>query len=411
MKGYSFQWRMAGRRKTASLLVVLFTAVAAVFMLTYPQLINSTRARLEKAFDSLEVSGWLLNSADYEDPNISSELWYTLVNSGYFSEHFTYATTDANIVSKASLEAKAGVDADDTACLWALQTLLAAPKSALDSTARIIDTIRAFNKLEACDDLVRIGDGIQWLDEYSADCLEGDERVCLLPESFGYKPGDTVPILVKASDTSESCGIIRLKVVGIYPGSVPEFNCVMPLKTYEQMRHKAEWGFTLNSFIFTLGDNHQLTEVKQFLIENGLDGTSEDGTRAAVDDRIFQGTVAPIESTLALLEGLYLFFFLVLAAIGFFLCFLLARSRKPEYAIMRMLGESTALVTVKALSEQSIQCLFGILLGSTICLAASLGSPDLLICGGIWLCYTLGAAVAVLLTVRVNVMEILRDKE
>ena len=33
------------------------------------------------------------------------------------------------------------------------------------------------------------------------------------------------------------------------------------------------------------------------------------------------------------------------------------------------------------------------------------------ICAAILLCYTVGAAVAVLLTVRVNVMDILRDKE
>ena len=33
------------------------------------------------------------------------------------------------------------------------------------------------------------------------------------------------------------------------------------------------------------------------------------------------------------------------------------------------------------------------------------------ICAAILLCYTLGAAAAVTLTVRVNVMDILRDKE
>ena len=38
-------------------------------------------------------------------------------------------------------------------------------------------------------------------------------------------------------------------------------------------------------------------------------------------------------------------------------------------------------------------------------------SFQLSICAVILLCYTLGAAVAVMLTVRVNVMDILRDKE
>lgn len=411
MKGYLFQWRMAARRRASCLLVLLFTAVAAIFMLTYPRLIDSTRARLEEAYDSLEVKGWILNASDYVDPNIPKDLWYTLVESGYFSEHATYATTPANIVSKKALVAKAGENAGDSTYLWALQVLLASPKTAVDNSARYQDTLRAFNKLEACDDLVRMKDGIQWLEGYSADCLEGDERVCLLPESYGYEPGDTVPLLVRPSDKSEAGGIIRLKVVGVYPGGVPEFDCVMPLKTYEQMRYDAEWSFMLHSFIFTVEDNHRLTEIKQFLIENGLDGTGDGGLRAAVDDRILQGSVAPIESNLALLEGLYLFFFLVVATIGFFLCFLLARGRKQEYAIMRMLGESPAQVTIKALLEQCVLCLLGVALGAAVVTAAGLGKASLPICGIILLCYTLGAAVAVLLTVRVNVMEILRDKE
>lgn len=41
-------------------------------------------------------------------------------------------------------------------------------------------------------------------------------------------------------------------------------------------------------------------------------------------DRILKETVGPIESNLAQLEGSYLFFFVMIAAIGFFISFLLA---------------------------------------------------------------------------------------
>ena len=106
-----------------------------------------------------------------------------------------------------------------------------------------------------------------------------------------------------------------------------------------------------------------------------------------------------------------MFFFAVVAVIGFFLCFLLARSRKSEFAIMRMLGESVSRITVKALREQFVLCAAGIVLGAgTVTLTGS-GQMEPAICGGILLCYTLGAAVAVMMTVHVNVMEILRDKE
>ena len=78
---------------------------------------------------------------------------------------------------------------------------------------------------------------------------------------------------------------------------------------------------------------------------------------------------------------------------------------------MRMLGESRLQVTLKALLEQALLCLLGILLGAAVLLIAGQGMPDPAACGIILGCYTLGAALAVLLTVRVNVMEILRDKE
>ena len=78
---------------------------------------------------------------------------------------------------------------------------------------------------------------------------------------------------------------------------------------------------------------------------------------------------------------------------------------------MRLLGESTTQVTVKALLEQMILCACGIVLGILILMSFGQGSLNAVTCGIILVCYTLGATLAVLLTVRVNVMEILRDKE
>ena len=127
--------------------------------------------------------------------------------------------------------------------------------------------------------------------------------------------------------------------------------------------------------------------------------------------RILDGTISPIQSNLSMLEGLYMFFFALVIAIGFFLCFLLARGRKPEYAVMRLLGESTVKVTFKALLEQIVLCVCGIFLGTLVLTIAKQGSLNAVTCGIILVCYTLGATLAVLLTVRVNVMEVLRDKE
>jgi len=90
---------------------------------------------------------------------------------------------------------------------------------------------------------------------------------------------------------------------------------------------------------------------------------------------------------------------------------LLARGRKAEYAVMRLLGESRAQITLKALLEQFLLCLLGVIFGAIIVGFIERNSFNMGICAVILLCYTVGAAAAMILTIRVNVMDLLRDKE
>ena len=85
----------------------------------------------------------------------------------------------------------------------------------------------------------------------------------------------------------------------------------------------------------------------------------------------------------------------MVTAIGFLLSFLLARGRKPEYAVMRMLGESRLQITLKALLEQFVLCLGGVVLGAAAVMLLAQDSFRPSICAAILLCYTLGAAAAV----------------
>ena len=78
---------------------------------------------------------------------------------------------------------------------------------------------------------------------------------------------------------------------------------------------------------------------------------------------------------------------------------------------MRLRGETGKRITGKAVLEQAILCTIGVVLGSLIVTVSGLGQFSALTCGGVLLCYSIGSALAVMLMVRVNVMEILRDKE
>lgn len=421
MRGISFIWKMAKHRKISCSLVLLFTAAVTVFMLAYPNLIQNTRNNLEKAYDSLSVEGWMSNAVDYTDPNIPNADWQTLLDSGLISQHVSYSSFHGKIFPKEKLQEKMGQDISGDQNVWALQQLLGEDKG------YYFEKIRAYNSISACDDLVRLKDGIQWLHGYTEDCLTSAEHICLLPKSFGYLPGDIVPILIdqgeeKSPSLEDSAGIIRLKVAGVYAGKIPEFGCVLPLKAAQQLcddatkvlletGRDAKWDFTLNGFRFTVKDNRELLKVKELLGKMGYDGSGEHNIKAVIDDRILQGTVSPIKSNLALLEGLYLMFFAMIVILSFCLSFLLAKNRKAEYAVMRMLGESRLQITLKVLTEQTLLCLSGILLGGIFSAVFHIGKINLFICISILFCYVVGTAAAILLTIRGDVMEILQNKE
>lgn len=418
MKAFPYLWHMAWRRKAACLLVVISTMAATVFMLFYPSLIDNTRKRLEETYSGITVTGSIL-SEDKIAPAVSGNMWKKMQQSGYFSSLYGSASFVIRTFPKDILEESAGEGASEQQKLIAFQNLLASFEE--EDSSGVSGSMKACSSFSAEDELVRIREDIRWLEGYDESCLEGDERICIISDKWGYAPGDTIPLLARVPVSKTQLeGIFHLKVAGTYPGKITKFAAVMPLKTMEDLTiaatavHKQAgnpyaWNFGLNAVYFTVRDNQQLDQIKAAITESGL--RSNKLVRVRIDDRILKETVGPIESNLAQLEGSYLFFFVMIAAIGFLLSFLLARGRKPEYAVMRMLGESRLQITLKALLEQFVLCLGGVLLG-----AAAVGiigqegfRPG--ICAAILLCYTLGAAAAVTLTVRVNVMDILRDKE
>lgn len=155
MKGISLLWRMAKRRSASCLLVVLFTAAAAAFMLIYPNLIRDTKARLEEAYDLLEVKGWMLNAADYEDPNLPGTDWHKLLESGLLKKIRSYTSFLGQIFPKKEIYSRVDKINDGTLA-WAMQKRLG---EEIDGRS----DIRAYNSLEACDDLVRMEEEIQLL--------------------------------------------------------------------------------------------------------------------------------------------------------------------------------------------------------------------------------------------------------
>ena len=68
--------------------------------------IDSTREELEYTYDSIEVSGWLLNSRSYNDPIIEGTIWHELLDTEYIGTHYTYATYEIKLFDANSIMAK-----------------------------------------------------------------------------------------------------------------------------------------------------------------------------------------------------------------------------------------------------------------------------------------------------------------
>lgn len=406
-------FRMLLRRKMANLLVIGFVAAATVFLLTYPQLIRQVRQELSHAYDTVRVTGWIVNAEGYEAPSLSRDAWHTVVDSGILKAQYSILNAgvyilDADMVNTVCSESMAQSSSELHAAYW----------TALGQQRDYLRTLHAVSNWQSHGDLSRQIEQVTWAEGYDRTCLENREMVCILPEELGYLPGQFATMLLLPTNSAaivqsrkiESV-LVEMPVAGIYPKAVDyDDRGYIPILAMEAFCQEQEWIFTVNHFQFEIGDNRRLDELKQILREQGLGMTSRT-VKAAIDDRILEGTVSPIQSNLALLEGLYRFFFGAVAGIGFFLCFLLVRGRKAEFAVMRMLGESRLQVTFTVLLEQAVLCLAGILLGGGLLAMTGQNIPDAAVCGVILGYYTLGAALAVLLTVRVNVMEILRDKE
>ena len=404
-------WRMTGRRKLHTALIVLFLATTTVFLQLYPRIISDVEQELDRTYKNTEVTGWLLNGESYEKPQIPFETRDALLATGQIKQIYAYTyaymtAPDAYIWKR--MEANHPEENDEQLCTRYL-------KWKLDEGISTPPTLYGINCADASQSFARLAGNVHWAEGYTMDCLSGGEPVCILPIYTGFAPGDTAPVVVhkylhdSANEKLVESKVYLLTVAGVYENhdSTGAIGGYCPIETMKDLL-PVTWKVSIRSLSFIIADNHKLAEFKQQLYDMGL---GEGSVRAAIDDRILNGTVAPLESNLRLLRGLKKLFYAAVAAIAFFLCFLLARGRKPEYAVMRLLGESTAKITFKALVEQLFLCLMGIGLGMLMLGVIGQGSLNIATCGIIMACYTLGAAMAVLLTVRVNVMEILRDKE
>lgn len=400
--------RIILRRKTATLLVVLFAAAATVFLLLYPALIRRTEAELDHAYDAVTVSGWVLNAKGYEDPIIRPSLWHMLEDTGMLRQVNVRASREGSFPSKSYLSSicpgyQPGSEELAQAYndyMMEISDIEVGESYSVPYSGELIG-VSGFNSDDA---LLKQRAVIQWASGYDESFFLSQEKAVVISDGLGYALGETITMSLRMNSYTP----YQMKVVGIIPGGNDD-TLYCPAYALENVYIEKDWyvSFRLTKMNFVVADNRNLDAFKNTVRAAGY-GSS---LHISIDDRTLQGTIGPIQSNLAMLRGLYAIFFVVVGIIGFFLCFLLFRNRRQEFAVMRLLGEKVGQITGKALLEQTLLCAIGVVLGTVMVLISGLGQFSPVTCGGVLLCYSIGSALAVMLMVRVNVMEILRDKE
>lgn len=409
MHGFTLQLRMMRRRLVGNALVILLLVVTTLFLLLYPGVIENAAEKMVTAGKGILVNGWAYHPKDDLYISVPVELRDGMMETGYVKSYIARSTVQFSALEEIIQKQGEG-DTPEARRAFILQKL----KVLSFSITADKGSFFGVNALTADPDLLAMEEQITWLEGYDSSCLQGNEQVCLYPANRGVKLGENVEILLNRPLNNSKYDQDRLlttfKVVGTFSWGAQEPAAYCPLATLEALvAARKDFAYDMNHFSFVMEKNEKIPALKDFFVAHQLH--TGENLRIAIDDRMYEKAMAPLEKNLNLLQGLQYIFYVLVILLGFFLCFLVARRRKPEYAIMRMLGEPAVQVVLKSLVEQLLLCLVGVGIGLLLMLVSKGSDLQFGVCLVILAGYCLGAALAVGLTVRVDVMSILREKE
>jgi hypothetical protein len=269
---------------------------------------------------------------------------------------------------------------------------------------------------------------IAWLPGYGPDFLNGDEAVCLidknLMETHSLSLGDNVPVDLhyyrygnRGEITYEPLEPVELRIVGAVDMGGAAQRVVVPFEYVRTVFHGQDIAFPAGAASFYVRDPLALNDFKAEMKTLNLSQVSSSagiaiavlanqGTALMVNDAAFISSATRLQESLSLLRGFLPVLAVVLAAIGYFVAYLMIQNRREEYALLRLLGMSRRESMGLYFTEIALLTLSGSLVGVLISLASGVGSFSV----GAWvfllfsLCFILGSIIALIRLGRTNVM-------
>ena len=270
-----------------------------------------------------------------------------------------------------------------------------------------------------------MGNGITWLDSTEEMSLLSAERICIIPASMSVN--GKLPQMLKFLFVHQDIGMngelitheyeLELKVAGTHQGDEGIIHCPYSVMKgiYGQLDRKTEVDF----ITAVLADNDLLIEAREearyWFPEPDLSGAKIPWRFGSytyypyalrIDDSQLRSLEETLENSLTINKICTTLVFLLSAGAGFFIGFLMVRSRKREIALMRTLGTPGRSIYAGLATEQMLCVLLGVILGGGAFFWQPAG--QLLIFAGI---YFAGLTVALLVFLRKNLLTTIKEDE
>lgn len=286
------------------------------------------------------------------------------------------------------------------------------------------------NTLEA-DKALASENGVQitWLPGYDESIFSSDETVCILPQSMYDQLAQTTQPLTmlfqqqKKTDGPTFSGpekelLLEMKVAGFFTGATSA-NIYCPYTVVEMIYTELEEERVIDAVSGILTDNSLLEELRKFRwywfaapsstgapTAWGAHGYKYYPNALDIDDSMLVNAAAVLENSIAVNRVCAVAVLVLSAAAGFFIGFLVIRSRKKEIALLRTMGTSNLAIFISFALENLSCVAVGILLGGAAFRWQPVGQLQLFA-----IVYTIALVISLLIFMNNNLMTTMKEDE
>ncbi len=231
---------------------------------------------------------------------------------------------------------------------------------------------------------------ITWLDGYSSEDLDGEAALLLVPENRdfldidpdtpgtqlrfaftnwvpdGYSSADGSPIYREAEHT------VTATIIGTYINSIDSQDIYCAYQAVETAAARVGLTPYLDHISATMKHNDEIEALRKMADQWFADPDKESNPQKRytyaldIDDSTLENLERNLHNSLRINQVCTILVFILTAGAGFFLGFLMVRSRKREIILMRTLGKPNGHIYRDFALEQMLWLLFGIVLGGAL---------------------------------------------